>query len=209
MLLVAAVQSFADPAMLKGAPRTAFFKAGAITGVGIAAAVLLAWSVSGRPLGEFGLFGWAGEPTLAASIAAGWPIALLVALWLCSGPFRATALAYYRSYEHLMPHGRRELAPAYAAGTLAAVGEEIAFRGFLIWYFEALAGLGAALLISSVVFGIAHGYLGRLGMAFAAIAGLVLGTAYLLSQSLLLAMWMHASYNVASFTLGYRLLRAN
>jgi hypothetical protein len=37
--------------------------------------------------------------------------------------------------------------------------------------------------------------------------GLVLGAAYLASGSLLLVIWMHASYNVASFTLGYRLLR--
>ena len=209
ILLVSIVQAFADPELLKGAPRRAFFKAGAITGLGMCAAVLLAWHAAGRPLAGLGLFGWAGERTAqAAAAAAAWPLLLLAAAWLSAGPFRDTALRYYRSYEHLMPGSRRELAPAYAAGSLAAMGEEIAFRGFLIWYLDALIGLSAALFISTVLFGIAHGYLGRTGIVFATVAGLVLGGAYLLSTSLLLVIWMHASYNVASFTLGYRLLRA-
>ncbi len=208
ILFVCAAQAFADPEFLKRSPRLAFFKAGAITGLGIGAAVLLAWHAAGRPAGEFGLTGWAGErPVLAAALAAAWPLLLLAAAWLSAGPFRQTALGYYRRYAHLMPDSRRELAPAYASGSLAAIGEEIAFRGFLLWYLAGLVGLGPALLISSLLFGVAHGYLGRVGMVFATIAGLVLGGAYLLSTSLLLAMWMHASYNVASFTLGYRLLR--
>jgi membrane protease YdiL (CAAX protease family) len=208
ILFVCAAQAFAGPEILRRAPRLAFFKAGAITGLGICALVLLAWHGAGRPLGEFGLAGWAGErPGLAAAVAAAWPLLLLGAAWLSAGPFRGTALGYYRRYEHLMPHDRRELAPAYSAGSLAALGEEIAFRGFLIWYLQSLAGLGAALLVSSILFGIAHGYLGRVGIVFATIAGLVLGSAYVASGSLLLVIWMHASYNVASFTLGYRLLR--
>jgi membrane protease YdiL (CAAX protease family) len=210
ILLVSAAQAFADPEALKRAPRLAFFKAGAITGAGICAAVLLSWHGADRPLGEFGLSGWVGKrPALAAALAGAWPLVLVGSAWLIAGRFRETALGFYRKYEHLMPDSRRELAPAYGAGSLGAIGEEIAFRGFLIWYLASLTGLAAALLISSILFGIAHGYLGRVGMVFATIAGLVLGGAYLASESLLLAMWMHATYNVASFTLGYRLLRGS
>jgi membrane protease YdiL (CAAX protease family) len=42
-----------------------------------------------------------------------------------------------------MPSSRGELSPAYAAGILAGAGEEIAFRGFLLWYLAALAGVPA------------------------------------------------------------------
>lgn len=209
IIAVSVVQAFADPATLKQGPRLTFFKAGAATGLGIGAAVLLVWYASERPLSEFGLFSWFGpSAVITAALAAAWPVILLLAMLLCLGPFRAKAADYYRSYEHLMPQSRRELAPAYLAGSLAAFGEEIAFRGFLIWYLHAAAGSAGAVLVSSIIFGIAHGYQGKLGILFATIAGLVLGGTYVLSGSLLLVMWMHASYNVASFTLGFLLLRS-
>jgi membrane protease YdiL (CAAX protease family) len=105
-----------------------------------------------------------------------------------------------------MPNSRREMPYAYAAGILGGTGEEIAYRGFLIWYGQAFVGLPLAVLAASLLFGLAHGYQSRFGMLFATIAGLLLAGAYLASGSLLLAVWMHASYNVASFTLGHHLL---
>ena len=66
-----------------------------------------------------------------------------------------------------------------------------------------------AVLATSLVFGLAHGYQAKFGMLFATVAGLILAGAYLATESLLLAVWMHATYNLASFTLGYRLLSPN
>ena len=209
ILLVSLVQAFADPEVIKQAPRLTFFKAGAATGLMMGLLILLMWHVSARPIAGFGLLEWVGPSPLASlAVAAAWPLLLLAAARLLLGRFRTAAAQYYGGYAHLMPRSRREIPAAYAAGTLAAFGEEIAYRGFFIWYLHAWAGLSGAVLASSAVFGIAHGYQGRNGMIFATIAGVVLACAYLLSGSLLLVLWMHASYNVASFTLGYRLLHA-
>lgn len=207
IVLVSVVHAFADPEVLKQAPRLTFFKAGAATGFLMGVLVLLLWQVSDRSIENFGLFGWTGPaPDLTALAAALWPLLLAGAAWLILSHFRSAAARYYAGYGHLMPRNRREIPAAYGAGSFAAFGEEIAYRGFLVWYLNALAGLTAAALASSLIFGIAHGYQGKLGMAFATLAGLVLAGAYILSGSLLLVLWMHASYNVASFTLGYRLL---
>ena len=207
IVLVSVMQAFADPEALKALPRRVFFKAGAITGVVAGALVILVWSYAGRPVTDFGLFDWMGQtPALTAAAAIAWPLLLLVSVQLLRGRWRDEAARYYRGYSHLMPSSRGELAPAFAAGALAGAGEEIAYRGFLLWYVAALAGVPAAVLITSAVFGLAHGYQGKRGMLFATIAGLILAGAYLLTGSLLLLVWMHATYNVASFTLGYSLL---
>lgn len=209
IVIVSLVQAFADPESLRDLPRLTFFKAGAITGLVGGALVLLVWYLAGRPVADLGLFGWVGErPALTAAVAVTWALFLLVLLHLFRRRWRPAARRYYRGYSHLMPSSRGELSPAYAAGILAGAGEEIAFRGFLLWYLAALAGVPAAVLLSSIIFGVAHGYQGKAGMLFATIAGLVLAGAYLLTGSLLLLLWMHGSYNVASFTLGYRLLFA-
>ena len=209
ILLISIVQAFADPEFLKRAERMTFFKAGAATGLIMGLLVLLMWHVAERPIAGFGLFGWIDpKPLFVALAAAVWPLILAAVAWLLIKRFRSEVANFYSGYGHLMPHSRGELPVAYATASLAGLGEEIAYRGFLIWYLAAFAGLGAAALASSVVFGIAHGYQGKLGMAFAALAGLVLAGIYLLSGSLLLVLWMHATYNIASFTLGYRLLHA-
>ena len=70
--------------------------------------------------------------------------------------------------------------------TFAAFGEEISYRGYLL---TRAADVGArsktnywvAVLMVSVLFGIGHYYKGPSGMVDSGMAGLVLGTAYLLS----------------------------
>jgi len=207
LALVSIVQAFADPAAVKQLPRLAFFKAGATTGLIIGGLVLLFWHLAGRDIGEFGLSGWIGpNPAATALIALLWPLLLVGVAGLMWRRYRAPVTRFYRSYAHLMPRSRSEIPHAYAAGILGGTGEEIAYRGFLIWYAQAFVGIPVAVLATSLLFGLAHGYQSKTGMLFATIAGLVLAGFYLLSGSLLLAVWMHASYNVASFTLGYRLL---
>lgn len=209
ILIASVVQAFADPETLKGLPKLTFFKAGAITGIIAGALVLAVWQLAGRPIADFGLFGWLGSsPERTAAAAVAWLALLLLALHLLGGRWRSSARRFYSGYSHLMPGSRRELGPSWAAGTLAGIGEEIAYRGFFLWYLTGVAGQTAAVLLSSVIFGVAHGYQGKRGMLFATVAGLILAGAYLATGSLLLLLWMHASYNIASFTLGYWLLFA-
>ena len=207
LVVVSVAQAFADPEKVKNLPRLAFFKAGAATGLAMGGLALWFWHVADRHIGNFGLFGWMGAEPLATAIAAIlWPLLLLATARLLANRYREPTTDFYATYAHLMPRSRNEIPFAYAAGILGGTGEEIAYRGFLIWYVSAFIGLPLAILATSLIFGIAHGYQSKFGMLFAAIAGLVLAGAYVASGSLLLAVWMHATYNVASFTLGYRLL---
>lgn len=193
-----------DPAAY---PRALLYRAGLVSGLFFAALPLLAWVAQGRPPARFGLGGWLGDPLPALALALLWTLLLALA-WRLAGtaPLRQRLAAYYGRLDYLLPRSRRELRTAWLVSVAAACGEEIAFRGFLIWYGAGLAGPAAGLAGSTLLFAAAHAYQRRLGMAFAALAGLALGLAYLVSSSLLLAMAMHAAWNVASFALGRRLL---
>jgi membrane protease YdiL (CAAX protease family) len=101
-----------------------------------------------------------------------------------------------------MPRTGGELAAALGVSATAGFGEELVYRGFLLWYGTMLVGLPASVIATSLLFGIAHGYQSRFGVIFSTIAGLTLAGAYLASGSLLLVMWMHATYDMWSFTVG-------
>jgi len=75
----------------------------------------------------------------------------------------------------------------------AGVGEEIAYRGYLIPALTLLLGWewGAAIL-SSAVFGLLHAYQGWLGIARTAALGLVLAASFILSGVLWPAILAHA-----------------
>src|SRR5918998_16575 len=204
LVLVSIIQAFADPEKIKQLPRLAFFQAAAATGLAMGGLVLLFWHFAERPIGDFGLFGWVGPKPLATAAAALlWTVLLVAVASLLTSRYRDPTTRFYKSYAHPMPRWRDEIPYAYAAGIVGGIGEEIAYRGFLIWYATAIVGLPLAVLGSSLVFGLAHGYQSKFGMLFATIAGLILAGAYLATESLLLAVWMHATYNVASFSLGH------
>ena len=70
--------------------------------------------------------------------------------------------------------------------TFAAFGEEIGYRGYLITRAADLgkrstAAWWAGMILASILFGFGHYYKGPAGIVDSGVAGLVLGTAYLLS----------------------------
>ncbi len=81
----------------------------------------------------------------------------------------------------------------------AAVGEELLFRGAIFRIAEEWLGTTAALIISAVLFGAAHGLnSGATPISVAAIAleaGVLLGVAYSASRSLWLPVGMHFGWN--------------
>jgi membrane protease YdiL (CAAX protease family) len=86
----------------------------------------------------------------------------------------------------------------------AGVGEEIAYRGYLIPALTLLLGWdwGAAIL-SSAIFGLLHAYQGWLGIARTAALGLVLASSFILSGVLWPAILAHAILDlIAGLVLG-------
>ncbi len=96
-------------------------------------------------------------------------------------------------------NGFADLATLASASLAAAVGEELLFRGAIFRITEEWLGTAAALIISAVLFGAAHGLnAGATPVGVIAIgleAGVLLGVAYSASRSLWLPIGMHFGWN--------------
>ena len=93
----------------------------------------------------------------------------------------------------LLPKTWREKAVFVALSAAAGVGEEIAYRGYLVPALTILLGWdwGAA-LVSSAVFGLLHAYQGWLGIVRTAALGLILAASFIISGTLWPAILAHA-----------------
>jgi CAAX protease family protein len=90
----------------------------------------------------------------------------------------------------------------------AAICEEIVFRGFLVGRIETAFGgpsrlaTGAAVLLSSVVFGAAHAYQGPTGILITALLGLLFAFVYVSAgRNLWLNIVVHGVYDTLSLAL--------
>jgi uncharacterized protein len=109
--------------------------------------------------------------------------------------------------DRVLPHGSVEFVPYCALALTAGVCEEFLYRGFVM---GALTRAGlypwAVVVISSVLFGLAHSYQGRSGVVGTALLGLLFGIARLAFQSLLPVMVWHSAVDVAAGIAGPRYL---
>jgi uncharacterized protein len=86
------------------------------------------------------------------------------------------------------------LAPLFLV--VVAFAEELIFRGYLIHRLKQLTGnIKAAVLISSLIFSLGHGYQGSLGVATVGAMGVLFGVVYLWRESLIAPMTMHLIQN--------------
>ena len=94
---------------------------------------------------------------------------------------------------------RFDVVPMLAFAILAAVGEELAFRGSLFRILEEGFGTAAALALSAAVFGLLHGLNpGATVISTAAIAleaGVLLAAAYALTRNLWFPIGLHLGWN--------------
>jgi len=110
--------------------------------------------------------------------------------------------------ERILPQSTVELLPYLALAITAGLCEEFLYRGFAIAVFVHV-GLQAwaAVLASSVLFGLAHSYQGRGGMMMTLVIGLVLGSSRLAYDSLVPAIFWHSAVDVVAGTAGPRYLK--
>lgn len=81
---------------------------------------------------------------------------------------------------------------------IASAGEEIVYRGFLMGQLWLLTGNGwIAAVLSSVVFGLVHGYQGIWGIVRTGLIGMVFAVGVILTGSLVPSMIAHLLANVA------------
>jgi len=119
------------------------------------------------------------------------------------GPLQAIA-------ERILPQSVFELLPYSALAITAGLCEEFLYRGFAMAAL-AQAGLSAWLvvLVSSLLFGLAHSYQGRGGIMMTFVVGLLLGVSRLTYNSLVPAIFWHSAVDVVAGVAGKRHLQRN
>jgi membrane protease YdiL (CAAX protease family) len=121
---------------------------------------------------------------------------------------RAEVIAHLEPLRPLLPHTRRELLHFSAVSVTAGICEEVLFRGFVIWYLRELVPVIPAVLVASLLFGMAHAYQGTRGIGQTALVGLGMAILYVVSGSLWVPMFLHAFIDLNSGFLAYAYLRS-
>lgn len=96
----------------------------------------------------------------------------------------------------IVPRNGRERRMAVALSLTAGFCEEVLYRAFLMWYLMAWLPGSAAVVISAVVFGLAHLYQGWGGVLKSAAVGVIFGVAYLFTGTLWVPIALHATMDV-------------
>src|SRR5216683_6626504 len=116
------------------------------------------------------------------------------------GPLQALA-------ERILPQSTMELIPFFALSVTAGLCEEFLYRGFAM---AALSrtGLptGVVILVSSIIFGLAHLYQGRAGFVSTMVLGFVFGASRMALGSLVPAVLWHTGVDVVAGVAGPRYL---
>ena len=92
---------------------------------------------------------------------------------------------------HFLPHTRGELRTFYGVSITAGIVEETIYRGFVLWYLTQLMPIWPAVAVSSVFFGLAHGYQGASGAVRTGLAGFAFGALFVVTGSIWLPILGH------------------
>lgn len=161
----------------------------------------LGWEKMGLgPVEPLELAAWTGGVSAAAALSIGVFLVLRRRVGLREKPLLSA----------LLPRNRAEKGVFAGLSLAAGLGEELAYRGYLV---PVLAGLmeswWGGVVVSSLAFGLAHTYQGPLGVARATVLGALFAGSFVLSGSLLPAVVAHAAVDLAAGLLVGDLLLRN
>jgi len=165
------------------------------------------WFVGTREGGAAAI-GLVSMPWLALTV---WTGALVLGGLLTILVFRAVALwsgiEESPMVRRLLPRTHEERHAFGALSVAAGFGEEISYRGYALSVLVPVLGVPGAVLLTSGVFGVLHGYQGVLGIFRTGVMGGMLAWGFLASGSLWPPIIAHALIDlVAGLWLGERLL---
>jgi membrane protease YdiL (CAAX protease family) len=157
----------------------------------------------------FGISAWQGIAPAAvgwkvggAGAAFAWAVVVagagLAAVWIVVRVGQTLKLPESRLSLVLMPRTSREKRAFLLVAAAAALGEEYLYRGFMYHVFaETLGGPWTAAVVTSVSFGVAHGYQRTVGMVRAALLGVLLAIPVIWTGSLFPSIVAHFWINAA------------
>lgn len=183
--------------------RTALY---ASAGLSLVLVAGVAWGAAAWADLDPSALGWqAGPPAGGLAWGAGITAAGLASVGVATKVMQALGLPESRAVFFLLPRDRRERWAFVALALAAAVCEEYVFRGFLLHVVEAWSGdTLAAVAVTSVSFGLAHGYQRAAGVARATVLGLLLAAPVTATDSLFPAVAAHFWINALIGLGGWR-----
>jgi len=113
-----------------------------------------------------------------------------------SSGFRISFLESMEYVIAILPRTRRERNSFFLLSVSAGVCEEILYRGFVFAYLASFMDTLSVVVISSLLFGMAHSYQGFKGIPQTALVGLALAVLYVLTGSLWASMVLHAAIDL-------------
>ena len=182
-----------------------------LTAWGLTACVVALWLSFGRPFDYLRL--GLGMP-IRTEIGFALVVAYVVFAWAQTRAAlrRADVADLVREQlgraDTLMPHTPREFRMFQMVAITAGICEEVLYRGFVIWYLAVWTAIIPAALVSSILFGFAHIYIGIQHVLRTTIVGVVLAALVLVTGSLWPAVALHAAIDLFAGALTYRALHA-
>lgn len=157
--------------------------------------------LSGTGIGGVGWLPPSGSG--GALLTVGWVLTItllgVLTLWGFTHVRRRIGVAETAIVRDLLPATARERWAFAGLSACAGFGEEAAYRGFAVPALTTVTGTPvAALVLSSVAFGVLHAYQGWFGIVRTAVMGAVLGIGFLASGSLLAPMVAHFAIDLAA-----------
>ncbi|MCI0507869.1 MAG: CPBP family intramembrane metalloprotease [Gammaproteobacteria bacterium] len=155
--------------------------------------VMGVWLAAGRPPADLGLTPLTGLPAVIS-------LALVLIIITIAVVFYQTVMRLDQKYNwtfvpELLPRSKQELNLFLVLSATAGITEEILFRGYLIWYLSQFGNVVFAVILSSLIFAVAHAYQGAKAIAVIFPVGLLFAFLYVYSGSLLAPMMLHAAIN--------------
>ena len=153
------------------------------------------WFYLGRPTSDLGFVtpGGTGFWISAAFVVA--VSAYLIFAWQKSISFtqeeKQKNIESFGDLRYFLPTSKRDYRYFFATSITAGIVEETLYRGFVLWYLMQFMPVWAAVIVSSIAFGLGHSYQGAGGIARVTIIGLVFGGLFVLSGSIWLPILGH------------------
>lgn len=180
-----------------------------LTSWGLTACVIALWLAFGRPFDYLRLgIGTPLRTALGLALSAVYVVFAWVQRRAVLGQPDAAALVQRQlgRADALMPHSPREYRLFQMVAISAGICEEILYRGFVIWYLAIWTSLIPAAVISSILFGFAHIYIGISHVIRTVIVGGVMAALVLATGSLWPAIILHAAIDLFSGDLAFQVL---
>ena len=109
-----------------------------------------------------------------------------------------------KSLSYILPNKPLELKYyIFGVSVTAGICEELLFRGYLLHLFSEQMPVYAAVLLSSIAFGLPHIYQGIVHIFRTMILGIIMAVIYLATDSLILPILLHALLDVYGGALAY------